>query len=794
MNVSPEINPLRRLYDLAAVQGVTLDDNPSFLSITVPIKLFAQPGDAYNLVHFLRGLPGNVLNKLLLRFGQKRVIDFTENESASWFDWETIRTAKFCGACADAFKELEDRYEEVANGLPDPDLEEDSLQLLNVLEQCETCSPQLVLEAGVEKRAAANAFLIDSLLAAGRQLSPLVWFEPSSLTSAFESFQEFLDFIKQQADQPIVMFFDRPIEAYEGRYFKILSLTREGKPANEVANEIEAALGQYDSDVLSAYQMLVTDHKQENRTGLVTRFDVSPALFLRRDGELATYPAHPLFSQGPLRSFLVYSIMAWLAPLRTEEGENVVFTLLSDKKPPLKVVLEFTLTDVLHDKKSIFSGNNWMEIAGRVGRDIEHSAGSEYFRNCWSKAMEDFTLEDFVADRFFETLEKIRQNAEERMREPPVDIRQLTPDLSLYITLDIINKKLVFQLGYLNPRLGLKLERDEKPSTKEDIPIDELDQMAKRNFTIILDKDPQNPVVKVPKLEKLETRGEAIWDDLIPDELKRAFIKLAPEEDLSLFIYSDDRAFPWEMIKPREYKDLSKIVPEGFADDWWGLRFGLGRWSPGAPSPANEITITSVCCVAASSALSSAQQEIDYLDSLKSLGVSVDKPQTMDELIELLKTKDYDVIHFACHGNYESGDPGESVIQLPDGSLLHPDDLRTGNIPAKIGKNRPLFFLNCCHSGRTGNTLVGVAGWAKRFVDWGCGAFIGCGWEVLDPLAAEFAITFYRSFKDENKSLGQAIRQARMHIRERSIKEGRPQNSTWLAYYLYGNPNCYYKG
>ena len=98
MNVSPEINPLRRLYDLAAVQGVTLDDNPSFLSITVPIKLFAQPGDAYNLVHFLRGLPGNVLNKLLLRFGQKRVIDFTENESASWFDWETIRTAKFCGA------------------------------------------------------------------------------------------------------------------------------------------------------------------------------------------------------------------------------------------------------------------------------------------------------------------------------------------------------------------------------------------------------------------------------------------------------------------------------------------------------------------------------------------------------------------------------------------------------------------------------------------------------------------------------------------------------------------------
>lgn len=785
MNVSPENNPLTRLYALASAPGVVVDDNPSFLSISAPIKLPGQLDGAYELVRFLRGLPGNILNKLLLRLGQKHLIDFTQNESAAWFDWDTIKAANFCDACTAAFEELETRHEEVATGLPDPGLEADSLTIINVLERCETCSPQLGIDAGVEKRAAANEFLIDGPRALGRQLSPLVWFDPSSLITAFDGFHEFLDFIKQQADHPIVMFFYHKVESYEGRYFKVLPLMHEA---------IEAALSHYDSDVLNGYQMLVTDHKQENRTGLVTRFDVPPALFLRREGELATYPAHPLFSEGPLRSFLVYSIMAWLAALRTDEGETVVFTLTAGKKSPLKAPLEFTVTDVYREKKSIFRGDKWMDILARLGRDIEHSAGSEYFRNCWSRSMKELTAEDLAAEKFFETLENIRLKAEEEMRKPTTDIQQLTPDLSLYIYLDIINKKLFFQLGYLNPKLGLKLERDETPSTKEDIPLDELDQMARRNFTAILDKDPANPVVKIPKLEKLETRGEAIWDDLIPDELKRAFIKLAPEENLSLFIYSDDRAFPWEMIKPREYKDLSKIMPEGFTDDWWGLRFGLGRWSPGAPAPANEITITRVCCVAASSALSSAKDEIDYFESLKSIGVSVDRPQTMDELIESLKTKDYDVIHFACHGAYAAEDPGESAIQLPDGSLLHPDDLRTGSIPAKIAKNRPLIFLNCCHSGRTGNTLVGVAGWAKRLVDWGCGAFIGCGWEVLDPLAADFALAFYRSFKDENESLGQAIRKARVHIRERSIAAGRPQNSTWLAYYLYGNPNCYYKG
>jgi hypothetical protein len=64
---------------------------------------------------------------------------------------------------------------------------------------------------------------------------------------------------------------------------------------------------------------------------------------------------------------------------------------------------------------------------------------------------------------------------------------------------------------------------------------------------------------------------------------------------------------------------------------------------------------------------------------------------------------------------------------------------------------------------------------------------------VADPLAAEFAITFYQNFKDKKKSLGQAVHQARQQIKDRSIKEGRPKNSTWLAYYLYGNPNCTYK-
>lgn len=51
-------------------------------------------------------------------------------------------------------------------------------------------------------------------------------------------------------------------------------------------------------------------------------------------------------------------------------------------------------------------------------------------------------------------------------------------------------------------------------------------------------------------------------------------------------------------------------------------------------------------------------------------------------------------------------------------------------------------------------------------------------------LAADFAIAFYDAFKD-GLSIGKAVHQARGEIRKQDEK-----NSTWLAYYLYGNPDC----
>jgi len=791
-SLSPEKNPLVRLYEFFGTSGVETEDNPNYLRVDLSIKR----GGAHELAKFLSECSSNVLRVLQLRFDGRELADFAAQSVSDFFQWDTISeltaAKRLCESCAEIFDELRHRFDEYQSGAAWPQVNEESLAVLSDLENCPTCAPHLALEAAIDKQSAAAEFLIEELLNSGKTISALVWYDQPHMTAAFESFQEFLQFIGEKVDEPMVMFFYRRTELYRGNHFRIMSLSRPGAQTAELENEIARELGDYTTDVFVNYGMLRTDHKSEERPDLGQRFNIPPALFLGQSGELASYPSHPVFTSGPLRSLLIYSVMAWLARQTDGDDDTINFTLSADKHNPLKVSFDFSLHDVCQNEQSVFGNPDWREITGRVARDIEQSVGSEYFRDCWARSLGGLTAEDFTPDRFFTTLEAVRQSAETKRREPHADIQKLTPDLFLYVYLDTVNKLLLFQLGYVNPALGLGFERAFLKSPLDTVSVAELDELAKRNLVAILDIDPDKPLVRIPQMVKLTTRGETLWDDMIPRELKQEFIKLAAKKDLTILIFSEDRSFPWELIKPREYVG-SKIVPAGFKDDWWALRFGIARWTPGAPPPANQLGITTVCCVAASSALSNAKREVEHFESLKPDGVSVYQPKTKEELMEFLSTQDYDVIHFACHGEFKTEDPGESAIQLPDGNLLRPDDLRERDIPQQIRNKHPLIFLNCCHSGRTGSTLVSIAGWANRLVDWGCGAFIGCGWEVADPLAAEFAIAFYKAFRDERKSLGQAVLQARTQVRERSIKERDLQNSTWLAYFLYGNPNCVYK-
>jgi len=100
----------------------------------------------------------------------------------------------------------------------------------------------------------------------------------------------------------------------------------------------------------------------------------------------------------------------------------------------------------------------------------------------------------------------------------------------------------------------------------------------------------------------------------------------------------------------------------------------------------------------------------------------------------------------------------------------------------ELEARRPLVFLNACHTGVTGFSLTGIAGWAEGFLSAGAGAFIGAYWAIEDAPEARFTEVFYTAVLG-GSPIAAALRQARLAIREEF-----PGDPTWLAYTLYAHP------
>ena len=92
----------------------------------------------------------------------------------------------------------------------------------------------------------------------------------------------------------------------------------------------------------------------------------------------------------------------------------------------------------------------------------------------------------------------------------------------------------------------------------------------------------------------------------------------------------------------------------------------------------------------------------------------------------------------------------------------------------------PVIVLNACQVGRQGYQLTGNGGFAQAFLKAGAGAFVGTLWSVGDQPARNFTETFYDSLRNQ-KTVGEAAIDARAAAET-------AQDSTWLAYVVYGHP------
>ncbi|MDG4552465.1 MAG: CHAT domain-containing protein, partial [Candidatus Contendobacter sp.] len=273
----------------------------------------------------------------------------------------------------------------------------------------------------------------------------------------------------------------------------------------------------------------------------------------------------------------------------------------------------------------------------------------------------------------------------------------------------------------------------------------------------------------------LETIGTNLYESLFPDELKELWRKRIRGNVKSIQIVSDEPWIPWELIRPTYREEDGSIQEDGFlCEDYL-----VGRWLAGSPPPVELRLKQGTYIIPKDSNLLYAHMEAEVL---KCLGVNIyPTPPSLQHVRMLFSAGGYDLIHFACHANFEPDRHEQSTILLENQEKLMAREI--------VGRqcnfgflHHPLVFVNACRSARSDlSFLAGIGSWAERFVQAKSSAFIGCAWSVDDDAAYRFAEEFYQQLK-VGHSLGESVRKAR--IAAKSI----PGSTSWLSYVLYGDP------
>ncbi len=172
---------------------------------------------------------------------------------------------------------------------------------------------------------------------------------------------------------------------------------------------------------------------------------------------------------------------------------------------------------------------------------------------------------------------------------------------------------------------------------------------------------------------------------------------------------------------------------------------------------------------------------------------------TTAEFRDLIRSGDYDIIHFAGHGVFNGRDPETSSWLLSDGQLWA---LELRNTLMDHHAPPWLVYANACEAGmesdRPSRSYQGnVFGLATAFINQGVAAYIAPLWPIDDMLAQHIALQFYRNLLCERATLGEALRRAKSDARKVTYPDQRnndlPPDSMWAglgwaSLVLYGDP------
>jgi hypothetical protein len=299
--------------------------------------------------------------------------------------------------------------------------------------------------------------------------------------------------------------------------------------------------------------------------------------------------------------------------------------------------------------------------------------------------------------------------------------------------------------------------------------------------------------------DEQEKFGRLLYTYLVPEDFHEYVDAQVP---LRLIVDRASASFPWEMacFPPRSGEGLRWLGLDALALSRQ-FRTLLAR-APGVSPPLNDRLRVLVVADPAPErelqlpgARSEGRRVVDVLERMNGRG-NGDGPLEIEvvrrigasecepvEVLALLLSGDFDIVHFAGHGAYDPAKPDESGWVFGRDTVLTARDIfRARRVPR-------LVFANACFSGviREGVALApdeaapALATIAQAFLERGVPNYVGTGWAVDDAQAALVAGMFYESLL-ARATLGAALASARRAAYDRQVE------STWGAYQHYGNP------
>jgi CHAT domain-containing protein len=287
-------------------------------------------------------------------------------------------------------------------------------------------------------------------------------------------------------------------------------------------------------------------------------------------------------------------------------------------------------------------------------------------------------------------------------------------------------------------------------------------------------------------LNKLKTTGQFLYDELFSIEIKR---KLSGTAAGDLIISIDDNLvdIPWELL----YDGKSFLC----------LRFNIGRLvrtrqsisetsSRNIKLPLKMLILSNPQGNLKSAYLEgfSIRDELEYLDNTVHINV---KSNDITSNFVKSNIRNFDIVHYSGHADYDSSTPSESGFLLEDGKLKASDIINLiGTVPFPS-----LVFSNACKSGHTDKWAVGehygkeIYGLANAFLLAGVNHYIGTFWDVQDEPGLHFALAFYNELM-QGAMIGEAVRAARLEL----IRRYGEDTIIWASYMLYGDPSFKYVG